>query len=170
MLMHEAERRQGSPRTERASIRAWMSGNGPRIRQTIVLEVPDNSGREALVGAPDRTSPIAYPSDLEPPHGTIIRSSHIGSTFRAEVELEEPALVVAKVGFHPFWNVTLDGVPVETVFAYPGFLAVPCDVGTHEIEGYFQWPLYARALTWLAPLPLMIAFLRERALKRRRRR
>ena len=170
VLMHEAERREGSPRTERASIRAWLSGNGPRLRQTIVLDVLDVGDREGLVGAPDRIAPIAYPSDSRPPAGEVIWSSHVGSTFRAEVSLEEPALVVAKIGFHPFWNVELDGEPVQPVFAYPGFLAVPCEPGTHEIGGYFQWPRYARILTWLGPLPLVIAFLRERALKRRRRR
>ena len=170
VLMHEAERRVGSPRTERQSIRSWMAGNGPRLRQTIVLDIPDGSDREALVGAPDRASPILYPSEIRPPSGEIHRSSHIGSTFRAEVTLNEPALVVAKIGFHPFWNVHLNGEPVEPVFAYPGFLAIPCDAGTHELGGYFQWPLYARVLAWLSPLPLVIAFLRERALKRRRRR
>ena len=168
-LMREASRRAGSPRTERASIRAWMAGNGPATGQTVVVDIPNPRDRTGLVGAPDRIAPMAFPSDSAPPSGTVLSSSHVGSTFRAEVTLDEPALVVVKIGFHPFWNVRRNGQAVEPVFAYPGFLAVECEAGTHEISGYFRWPLATRLLSWFAPLPLLIAFLRERALKRRRR-
>ena len=169
VLMREAERRVGSPRTERASIRAWMAGNGPATGQTVVVDVPDPRDRAALVGSPQRIAPMVFPSASTPPSGAILSSNHVGSTFRTEVRLDEPALVVMKIGYHPFWRVRRNGQPVDAVFAYPGFIAVECGTGTHEITGYFQWPLAARVLTWLAPLPLLIALRCERGLKRRRR-
>ncbi|MFT6395803.1 MAG: hypothetical protein ACJAYU_000545 [Bradymonadia bacterium] len=167
-LMREVERRSGSPRTERARIRSWMIGNGPVTRQTVVLEIDDSRDREALVGSPQRERPSVYPTGMGPVAGEIVQSSHVGSTFRSEVVLDEPALVVAKIGFHPFWNVLLDGQSVEPLFAYPGFLAVEVQPGRHEVAGYFQWPTYARVLFWMMPLPLLIAIAVERALKRRR--
>lgn len=169
-LMREVERRSGSPRTERARIRSWMNGNGPETSQTVILEIEDSRDREALVGAPTRERPSIYPTGNGPVSGEIVESSHVGSTFRAEVWLDEDALIVAKIGYHPFWNVVLDGEPVEPLFVYPGFLAVEAGPGQHEVAGYFQWPLYARVLFWTLPLPLLIAIAVERALKRRRRR
>jgi uncharacterized membrane protein YfhO len=73
----------------------------------------------------------------------------------AEVTLEAPGLVVFKVGYHPFWRATVDGVPAEVVYALPGYVAVRVPEGRHVVEASFRWPTSSRLLLLLLPLALL---------------
>jgi hypothetical protein len=90
--------------------------------------------------------------------GETLSSTQDGGRFEAHVRLDEPGLIVAKVGYHPFWRVRLNGERVDTVFAFPGFVAVRAPAGEHAVEGVFRWPTYSRVLLLASPLPLVLAF------------
>lgn len=156
-LMHEAERIQGTPRGERVAIREWLNGNGPALQQTVVLEVTNDRDREHLVDAPIAVAGVRNFDGATPPRGEVITSSASGSQMGATVTLEEPALVVFKVGYHPFWRATLNGTDAPVLFAFPGFAAVEVGAGTHEISIEFSWPRSSHMLVWLGPLVLLCA-------------
>ncbi len=154
-VMREGARISGNPRSLRQDIRAWMIGNGPATLQTVAVDVPDPRSRDDLIGyppAPERPMRFAQ----HPPVGEVLEARQVGSTFNAIVHLDEPGLVVAKLGYHPFWHVELDGEAAESTFVYPGFLAVRADAGDHTVRGWFKWPAYTRVLLFFAPFPIVL--------------
>lgn len=166
VLMGEAEPLQGTPRGVRRETRSWLMGNGPALGITRVLEVDDPRDREGLTSAPRRVSERDR-LDASLAIGGTVRSSHMGqSTVTADVVLEEPGLIVAKVGYHPFWQVTLDGEPVETLYALPGFVAARAPAGEHRFEASYRWPASSRRLLWLIPLALFGAAAFDRRTRR----
>lgn len=165
-VFREADRITGTPRGVRRSIRAWMWGNGPRTRQTVVVEIDDPRSREDLVGNPPAPE-AAMQFEPAEPAGRTLESAQDGARFSARVVLDEPALVVAKIGFHPFWRVTVDGERAETLFVFPGFVAVRAEPGEHVVEGEFRWPASSHWLLLLAPLPLVFGRRFQRAVERR---
>jgi len=166
MIMTEAgERIDGTPRGVRSEVRAWMQGNGAAARATRIVEIDEPSSREGLIGHPGPPpGPMTFVVPARP--GEVMASTHRGATFSAEVTLDVPALVVAKVGYHPFWRVWVDERPVETHFALPGFVAVEVGPGTHQIRGAFRWPAYSKLLCILTLLPLVLAAHGRRRLQR----
>ncbi|MFT4703815.1 MAG: hypothetical protein ACI81R_001507, partial [Bradymonadia bacterium] len=136
----------GTPRGVREDIRRWMNGNGPDLRVSPVLTTEDPRSREGLTGAPRRVSERQMYAEADAISGEVLQSQTSGSHVSADVRLDEPGLIVAKIGYHPFWSATLDGQPAETVFVYPGFFAVRAEAGTHVFEANYRWPVYTR---WL---------------------
>jgi len=161
-LFRVVDRIQGTPRDLRASIRAWMNGNGPDRGLGVVVDVQPRSSSEALVGAPVRVDDATIYDDDRPPVGEVITSHTDGPRVDAIVRLDEPGLAALEVGWHPFWSVTVNGEPVDTVYAYPCLLGVELPSGEHRIEARFRWPWWSRALWFLVPLPLLFGFTLDR--------
>ena len=154
MLMREAGVRHGEPRAVRETIRRWLNGNGPSQRTTWVLETDDGGSGEYLVGSPVT---VRERDDIEgaaPPAGEVLQSRAYADELYARVSLDEPALLVFKMGYHPFWQVEVNGTPAEGVYAYPMFLAVRLPAGEHEVQARYRWPASSRWL--LSFIPLMI--------------
>lgn len=160
-VMREGETQRGTPRSQRTEIRRWLNGNGPEVGTTVVLEVDDPRSRADLVGAPVTVSGERTWPDTSPP-GEVVTSGAVANVVSGEVELSEPGLVVFKVGYHPFWRVTVDDERVDTVYAYPCYLAARVGPGTHRVRAEFRWPGYTRVLLALAPLTLLAAWGIER--------
>ncbi len=167
-IFREAGRITGTPRGVRRQIREWLNGNGPRVGKTIVLDVDEPRSRADLVGAPRGVTGRREFDGNPHPAGSVVHSEARGARFSATVDLDEPALVAAKVGYHPFWQVTVDGVETPTLFVFPGLPAVEVPPGEHEIVGEFRWPTWTRWLAFLGPLPLIAAFVLERRRRRPR--
>lgn len=167
-VMREGDTVHGEPRLLRRDIRAWMIGDGPATLQTVVAVIDHPRSREMLVGYPPAPEEARNfgPHD---PVGHVLASEHVDSTFYAEVEMDADGLVVAKIGYHPFWRVSVDGIPAETVFAYPGFVAARVGPGHHTVTGEFRWPTYSRVLLFVSPLWLALAWVLDRRLRRSER-
>jgi hypothetical protein len=161
--MREGRRLSSTPREAREQIRAWLNGNGPRTGTTVVLDVTNDRSRELLTTSPGSVTRAETFSQTAPPAGKVIVSSSLGDRVSATVELGEPALIVAKTGFHPFWTATLDGAPVPTKFVFPGYFAVEAPAGKHQLEAHFAWPAATKVLMALAPIPLLFALFGEPA-------
>lgn len=165
-LMHEAGVVVGTPRGARQQIRDWLAGDGPRNRQTYILDVDDPRSRDDLTGDPvSSVTPTVLGG--EPPHGRVVASAFDVDAFAADVELDEPTLLVAKIGYHPFWHLTVDGLRVQPLFAFPGMIAARLPAGTHRVEGVFHWPRWNRVLLALALVPLALLPMLDRRLRRR---
>jgi hypothetical protein len=147
----------GTPRGVRRQILSWLNGNGAAVGTTLVLEVTNARSRDDLLGAPAAAAVerIDFP-DPAPPKGTVVTSAAAADTVTASIDLAEPALIVAKVGFHPFWRITVDGAERQSIFAFPGLLAVEVPAGRHEIAAIFRWPAWTRLLLLLVPLPVLL--------------
>lgn len=147
-LMGDGGTIHGTPRGARPEIRRWLNGNGPELGITRELRVDDPRDREGLTSAPrgiGRDDRFTLDPDLRV-EGDVLRSEAHGASVQAEVVLEEPGFIVAKVGYHPFWRAWLNGEEVETTFVFPGFVAVRADAGAHTFEARYRWPAYTR---WL---------------------
>ncbi len=151
VLMTEAGVRTGTPRRERERIRQWLNGNGPIDHVTWVLDIPDMGDGDDLVGAP-RTVNGAEQLELQAPDGEVLESRAFADEASAVVQVNEDALLVFKHGYHPYWTVWVDGQPAESLFAYPGFLAVRLGPGEHDVVARYRWPSWTRLLLWLGVL------------------
>lgn len=169
MLMREAGIREGSPREERHKIRVWLNGNGPAERTTWVLDIPDMGDSHGLVGAPPNTRDSERLENASPPAGEVLESRAYADEATGRVRLEEPALLVFKHGYHPFWTVLVNGEPRPGVFAYPGFLAVRLEPGEHTVLARYRWPSYTAWLVWLGAAVLAAAATWDMWRQRRRR-
>ena len=155
-LMGDGGAIEGTPRGARTEIREWLNGNGPEIGVTRELVVTDPRDREGLTTAPRR---VNGRTQLDPElaiEGRVISSSAQGARVSAEVELDAPGFIVAKVGYHPFWRASLNGEEVETTFVFPGFVAVRADAGAHTFEAWYRWPAYTRVLLLGVPFALLL--------------
>ena len=151
---------ESTPREARYDIRRWMNGDGPRTGTTIELEVTDPHSREALLGAPVEVNESWNLGYEAAPAGEVEWSTAHAGELMARVNLEEPAHVALKIGYHPFWRVWVDEVEVEPIFVFPSYPAVPVSAGEHQIRAEFRWPSYTRALwviglSWLFVVSLM---------------
>ena len=168
MLMREAGVRQGEPRAERETIRRWLNGNGPAQRTTWVLETEDGGSGEHLVGSPVTVRESEDIEPAAPPEGEVLESYAYADELYARVSLGEPALLVFKMGYHPFWQVSVNGVAAEGVYAYPMFLAVRLPAGEHEVQARYRWPTSSRWLLLFIPLMVGGAAFADAQLRRRR--
>jgi hypothetical protein len=160
-IMREARRIESTPRESRFETRRWLNGNGPEVGSTVVVNITDPRSRAELTTAPGEVTAAEQFSDKAPPRGRVLESSAVTDTVRAKVQLDEAALIVAKVGYHPFWRATLDGKPVDTLYVFPGYFAVEAGPGLHEFDAHFSWPVLTGWLLAFAPLPLLVAFFTE---------
>lgn len=157
-ILRVGARLRGTPREARNAIREWMNGNGPATGTSVILDIPTARSRAGLLDAPRQVTGRKDFSFQAPVRGEVLRSEQQGGHFSATVRLDEPAVVAAKISYHPFWRVRVDGVERNAVFVFPGFVGVELSPGQHEIEGAFRWPAYSRWLMVLAPLPFVVAW------------
>jgi len=138
----------GNPRELREDIRRWLAGNGPEDRLTYRIVVADPRSGADTLRAPLRVDGQTR-IDAAPPRGEVLFSYVERDSMQALVHLDEPALVVFKTAYHPYWSVEISHRPAETLMVYPGFLAVAAPAGESRVEATFAWPSWAR---WLWPL------------------
>jgi hypothetical protein len=113
----------------------------------------------------------ALPSTSGNPSGRIEGEGHSTTAHRARVRLHRPGLLVLKLGFHPFWSLSVDGRPARALHLTPCFLGAALPAGVHEVRFRFENPGYQKALAlgsvglWL----LLGVVLLLRSLRARRR-
>lgn len=68
-----------------------------------------------------------------PPPGTVVAEAVTSAGYTAEIQAGQPATLLLKTTYHPGWQATLDGAPVETLMVMPGFVGVPTPPGSHLV-------------------------------------
>lgn len=77
-------------------------------------------------------NPFAAPPPATP-SGQIIAETYHPDRLTATVETPQDLLLMAKMTFHPYWRVWVDGQRVETRMVSPAFLAFKVPAGRHEV-------------------------------------
>jgi hypothetical protein len=108
----------------------------------------------------------AGPADRAP-RGRVIREEADDGRFLAEVVIDEPGYLVARIGYHPALGATVDGQPSEVACLVPGFAGVRLEPGPHRIR-LFVAPSRIRlplAFAGVAVIALIFVALRRSATK-----
>ena len=96
-------------------------------------------------GDPDAKMPV--PAQPGSPAGIMTRAL---DSWSCAVELDRPAAVVRRAGYHPGLRATVDGTPATVFPVTPGFAAVQVPAGEHEIRFTYvpgtRWPWYVAAV------------------------
>jgi hypothetical protein len=83
------------------------------------------------------------------PRGSVLSSGGGGDRYHARVRLEDPALILFRMTYHPNWKAALDGQAADTVMLSPGYIAVRAPPGDHLLEVTYSPPTWTRVLLWL---------------------
>jgi len=110
------------------------------------------------------SSPYLLPLTTNSPsvRGAILQSRWTQHSVEAQVALEESALVVFKVGYHPHWELTLNGAKSDTIRVTPGFVGVDLPKGEHRLDLRYR-PSRSRGVLFL--VCLLIPLVLRRATK-----
>jgi hypothetical protein len=73
-----------------------------------------------------------------PPAQTVLDEAAGRQSHRATVVLDQPAVVVLKVTYHPNWHATVDGVETPTMMVMPSYVGVEIGPGRHRIAPAYQ--------------------------------
>ena len=121
----------------------WKQDDAAEIGQAIVPRdgTFDFSGHGAAVHAPV---------------GAVLSSHGRGDQFSGRLRLDEPAVILFRMSYHPNWHATLDGRVVETMMLAPGYIGVRAGRGAHVIRMTYQSPAWTHALLF-AGLTLLLS-------------
>jgi hypothetical protein len=102
-------------------------------------------------------------TNSRPVRGEILRSTWRQHAVEAQATLEEGALVVFKVGYHPRWELMVNGEKADTIRVTPGFVGVELPAGEHRLDLRYR-PSRSRGILFF--LCLSIPLLLSRTSKR----
>ncbi len=117
---------------------------------------------------PDGRLDFEDPPDRAAPRGRVLDSSGSGDSYRARVRLEEPGIVLFRMGFHPHWQARVGGVTARTLMLSPGYIGVPAAAGEQELVMTYASPPWTSWLRWAGLLVLLLVAAAERWLLRSR--
>lgn len=72
--------------------------------------------------------------------GRVVSEQIAANGFSAVVDVAFDCVVLLKVTYHPNWQVTIDGRPVQPVMLMPSYLGVPVSVGVHNLHFEYRAP------------------------------
>lgn len=108
-------------------MRAWLTGPAPAAGQALRLDfpaAPRGSTGKALPGCPNNAS-------VSDEHIEQSRVSFVASCPTA-------ATLVITATYHPNWQVTSDGAPVQTFMVSPSVIGVSLPPGSHRIVAEYR--------------------------------
>jgi hypothetical protein len=122
----------------------------------------------AKLGDGDFSREVAFVSDgaFTPARGVVRGVQEWTNGARLDVEAAGRAFLVMSVTPHHYWQVTIDGRPVEPVVTNIGYQGVPVPGGRHVVEMRYRNPLIAAggAISIASLLALAYVFCRMRGL------
>lgn len=124
----------GAPRELRPAVLRWLAAREALRGRYLAIRAP---GRSPLAGGGAGAGPV---------EGRVLSEQHSSTRHRARVRLERAGLVALKVGFHPFWQLSVDGAPAEPLHLTPCFLGASLAAGAHDLDFRFRNPRYQKAL------------------------
>ena len=143
------------PRELREDARRWLAGAGPAEAIQPLVTVPRRLAVGGVTDGPVRVAGAYELAAAEISTSTVVLSQREPDRALCRVRMSRPGAVLFRVGYHPFWEASVDGEPVETQFTYPAFVAVEVDEGPHDVAIRFRLPSYVHPLLWLACLPIL---------------
>jgi hypothetical protein len=148
----------GSPRSLREQARQWLNGNGPEAGVHPLAELPTGLNLGGFTRAPVTVDAVTNVPQQATLPGRLLLDQRAPDRHLCRVDMARSGAVLFKVSYHPFWEATVDGVPVDTTYAFPAFVAVELPPGRHEIAIRYRLPRYVFPLLCLGLLPTFIAW------------
>jgi hypothetical protein len=105
----------------------------------------EREAKRAIYDGPIR---FESPAGIVGPPGTVSTETR-RDPWTATVNLNRPAVAMLKMSFHPFWRATIDGQAAQPIMVSPGYVAVECPAGRHEIAFRYRPPWWKSALALL---------------------
>lgn len=96
--------------------------------------------------------------DLEAPpapSGAVVAEQITADRYTADIQAAQPATLLLKVTYHPGWQATVDGAPVETRMVLPGFMGIKVPSGAHRVAFTYR-PSPGRTPLLLGGLALLL--------------
>jgi hypothetical protein len=118
--------------------------------------VPRPSGTKLGVLFGSKQLPI-FDDNAGPVSGELVDMNWTQQSVAARVTLNEDALAVFKVGYHPRWELFVDGERYNTLPVTPGFVGAEISKGEHRLElRYRPFRLRAAIFFFCLLLPSLI--------------
>lgn len=143
---------------------AWLASDWPArhlhpavflggVRGNWPWEAPLAGMNVVLEQIAERPERANLPS---PAAGRVLQERVERQGYAAEVQLDEPGLLMAKTAYHPYLRVRVDGQPVEPLMLMPAYVGIPLEAGTHSVTLHYEPPVL-RPLLMLFGLALLAA-------------
>lgn len=146
----------------RAFIASDWHGARHHVRIGWREDDPPAAGERTLAAGPPLS--LGRPPDREPPRGTVLSSTGSGDSYRAQVRLLDPGVILFRMSYHPHWRAELDGVAVETMMLSPGYVGIAAPPGEHTVTFRYRPPQWTRTLAWAGLVLLGLLAIAERRL------
>ena len=102
------------------------------------------------------------------PRGSVLSSWGHNDHFGATVQIEDPAIVLFRMTYHPNWRIWVDRAPAGFIMLSPSFIGIPIQPGRHQIELAYDGRDWTVTLFYLGIALLILIALGERFVRRMR--
>lgn len=145
-----------------AAARAWLWSPLVEAKEhpRIVWGAAPEGGGVPLDEAPAVLPTLAAPAGREP-CGLVLNEGIAGNSYAVDLYADRACWLMLKETYHPGWQVTLDGQPVETAMLAPSFVAVPVEPGRHQAVFRYEPGPLRRTLGIVGLAALVLALLLE---------
>lgn len=135
------------PAALRALNRAFIAGRWHEAGWFVRLGT--KQGEAARAGEAElgegRLPDFGHAPPQRAPRGAVLSGSGAGDRYEAHVRLDEPALVLFRMTWHPHWRAAIDGERAETAMLSPGYVGVAVPAGEHRLTVSYRPPAWTRA-------------------------
>lgn len=145
----------------------WLASNLVQQKQNPILvyssEPPNSSVLMNYTFYDVYYNPLIIESLSKPqsPAGSILKESVKMNEYTANFTVTRDSYLMLKTNYHPGWQVTVDGNPVETVILAPGYIGVPVTTGSHYADFVYHPPVIRTPLFIFGILILMVLLFLE---------
>lgn len=134
---------------------AWLKSPLPAAGQYPALFLTAAQGQLSRLPLRQAEQLLPILEAPPPPAGTVAAETVTTAGYTAEIRADQPATLLLKTTYHPGWQATLDGAPVETLMLMPGYIGIATPPGPHHVTFTYR-PAPGRTLLLLSGLLLIL--------------
>ena len=134
----------GDPRSEPSPIEFVPVARFPRYYfadQVITIRDRSDFVRHLSTGTPSRRVAFIEKPSFVPARGAVHAWAETANTGTIDVEARGTAFLVMSVTPHKYWEIRLDGRPVDPVVTNIGYQGIIVPAGRHRVEMRYRNPL-----------------------------
>jgi hypothetical protein len=128
------------------AVGPWLASTDPAQHRYLVMDFPRTpTAPPTLTGTAPSPPGRVVGQDARLDDGELV----------ARVQLDRPAVVVAKVSYHPRWRVLVDGKKIKPMMVTPGIPGVVLPAGQHDVAFVYETVSFTGPLLLLGLLALV---------------
>jgi len=120
----------------------------------VTFQVPDGSTHNVFAEPPRYLGNLSSLGNVK----ITDQTADSDMVFSAKISVPDgctECLVILKQSYHPNWQVTMDGEPVESIIVFPFFIGIPVTPGDHTIVASYEPSWLKIALVWISLMTLI---------------